>query len=195
MPEINPSQAQSVPTDGESSTANATQFVGFTLANQNYIFPIEQIQEIVIPTTISRVPEVPSYVDGVSNLRGTIIPIINLRALFGLSRKSNDAETRTIVVNVGSRTIGCTVDAVSRVLRVPAEQMQPAPDSITSAGRKFIKSFAHVGDSLFILLNVNELLDPANLDEAHRACSDFTDPNASLTTNIQKLTPHTSKNS
>lgn len=117
----------------------------------------------------------PPYVDGVSNLRGTIIPIINLRTLFKLDRKENDAETRTIVVNVGQRTVGCTVDAVSRVMRVASEQLQPAPDSVSSTGRRFIEGFARVGDELFILLDVDQLLDPANLEEVHRASEQFSE--------------------
>ena len=169
-----PAATAEKPTSANGSNAAAPQFVGFRLADQNYIFRIERIQEIVIPTSIARVPEVPPYVDGVSNLRGTIIPIINLRALFKLDRKTNDAETRTIVVNVGSRTIGCTVDAVSRVMRVAPEQIQPAPDSVSSAGRRFIEGFARVGEELFILLDVDQLLDPANLEEVHRASSQFT---------------------
>lgn len=167
-----PHAAEKLQSQGGGNAA-APQFVGFRLANQNYIFRIERIQEIVIPTTTARVPEVPPYVDGVSNLRGTIIPIINLRALFNLDRKTNDAETRTIVVNVGARTIGCTVDAVSRVMRVPPEQIQPAPDSISTTGRRFIEGFARVGEELFILLDVDQLLDPANLDEVHRASNQF----------------------
>ncbi len=158
---------------GTGTNAAAPQFVGFRLAEQNYIFRIERIQEIVIPTSVARVPEVPPYVDGVSNLRGTIIPIINLRALFKLDRKANDAETRTIVVNVGQRTIGCTVDAVSRVMRVATEQLQPAPDSVSPTGRRFIEGFARVGEELFILLDVDQLLDPANLEEVHRASDQF----------------------
>ena len=67
------------------------QFVCFELAGQRYIFRIERIQEIVIPSGITRIPEVPDYVEGVSNLRGTIIPIINLRMLFGLERRAVDA--------------------------------------------------------------------------------------------------------
>lgn len=169
-----PAATAEKPTSANGSNAAAPQFVGFRLADQHYIFRIERIQEIVIPTSIARVPEVPPYVDGVSNLRGTIIPIINLRALFKLDRKTNDAETRTIVVNVGSRTIGCTVDAVSRVMRVAPEQIQPAPDSVSSTGRRFIEGFARVGEELFILLDVDQLLDPANLEEVHRASSQFT---------------------
>lgn len=150
------------------STTGAPQFVGFELAGQKYAFRIERIQEIVIPAGITRIPEVPSYMDGVSNLRGTIIPIINLRVLFGLDFRDIDQDTRTVVVNVGSRTMGCNVDAVSRVMRVAADQIQAAPDTIMASGRKYIDGFARVGDELFILLDVDQLLDPANLDEVHR---------------------------
>lgn len=150
------------------ATTNAPQFVGFELAGQKYAFRIERIQEIVIPAGVTRIPEVPRYMDGVSNLRGTIIPIINLRVLFGLEARDVDAETRTIVVNVGQRTMGCNVDAVSRVMRVAADQIQAAPDTIMASGRRYIDGFARVADDLFILLDVDQLLDPANLDEVHR---------------------------
>jgi purine-binding chemotaxis protein CheW len=167
-----------------STNAAAPQFVGFRLADQQYIFRIERIQEIVIPTSIARVPEVPPYIDGVSNLRGTIIPIINLRALFKLPSKENDAETRTIVVNVGSRTMGCTVDAVSRVMRVPLDQIQPAPDSVSVTGRQFIEGFARADNDLFILLDVDQLLDPANLDEVHKASHRLLDSTSALSAEI-----------
>ena len=100
---------------------NSRQFVGFQLAEQDYAFPIEQIQEIVILNQVTRVPQVPDYVEGVSNLRGSIIPILNLRRLLGLEPRETDSETRTIVVNVAQRTMGCTVDGVSQVLRIRRE--------------------------------------------------------------------------
>jgi purine-binding chemotaxis protein CheW len=148
--------------------ARGRQFVGFRLADQGYVFRIERIQEIVIPSGTARVPEVPDYVEGVANLRGTIIPIINLRRLFGLAPQPVDADTRTVVVNVGSRTLGCTVDAVTRVMRIAGEQIQAAPDTVASAGRSFIEGFARVGDELLIVLDVDTLLDPANLETVHR---------------------------
>lgn len=162
-----------------SSPANADaargrQFVGFRLADQTYVFRIERIQEIVIPTGTARVPEVPDYVEGVANLRGTIIPIINLRRLFGLDPKPADGETRTVVVNVGSRTLGCTVDSVTRVMRLAADQIQAAPDTVASAGRSFIEGFARVGDDLLIVLDVDHLLDPANLEAVHRTGMNLT---------------------
>jgi purine-binding chemotaxis protein CheW len=148
--------------------AGTSQFVGFALGGQLYAFRIERIQEIVIPSGVTRVPEVPRYVEGVSNLRGTIIPIVSLRILFGLDPRAADPETRTIVVNVGRRTIGCSVDSVSRVMRIAPDQIQAAPDTVVASGRRYIDGFARVGEDLFILLDVDQLLDPANLDEVHR---------------------------
>jgi purine-binding chemotaxis protein CheW len=159
--------ASSSPVVTTADPARGRQFVGFRLADQTYVFHIERIQEIVIPTATARVPEVPAYVEGVTNLRGTIIPIINLRQLFGISPKPADADTRTVVVNVGSRTLGCTVDSVTRVMRIAAEQIQAAPDTV-AAGRSCIEGFARVGDELLILLDVDHLLDPANLETVHR---------------------------
>jgi chemotaxis signal transduction protein len=88
--------AGSFPVVAGTDAGRGRQFVGFHLADQTYVFPIERIQEIVIPSATARVPEVPDYVEGVANLRGTIIPIINLRRLFGLDPKPADAETRTV---------------------------------------------------------------------------------------------------
>jgi purine-binding chemotaxis protein CheW len=160
-----------VPTAAEAKAdaAHAAQFVGFRLADQGYAFPIGRIQEIVIPSATARVPEVPAYVEGVANLRGTIIPIINLRLLFGLEPRIADGETRTVVVNLGPRTIGCTVDAVTRVMRIAADHIQPPPDAVVQASRPFIQGFARVGEDLLIVLDVDNLLDPANLDAVHRA--------------------------
>ena len=170
-----PTQPQTPHSTIHGSQLNSTspQFVGFRLANQNYIFRIESIQEIVMPSRVAKIPEVPTYVDGVSNLRGMIIPIVDLRSLFNLKRRPHDDDTRTIVVNVGSRTIGCTVDSVLRVMRVPADTIQPAPDSVYGSGRRFIEGFTRVEDDLFILLDASQLLEPANLEQVHQASIQF----------------------
>ncbi|HWB12061.1 MAG TPA: chemotaxis protein CheW [Pirellulales bacterium] len=143
---------------------NSSQFVGFQLAGQEYAFRIERIQEIVILKQVTKTPQVPDYVEGVSNLRGSIIPIINLRSLFGLEPRPADSETRTIVVNVGPRTMGCTVDTVSQVMRIPEENIQAAPETVTAAGAHYIAGFARHNGRLMILLDTDELLDPAKLE-------------------------------
>ena len=144
---------------------NSSQFVGFHLAGQEYAFRIEQIQEIVILEHVTKTPQVPTYVEGVANLRGTIIPIINLRKLFGMEPKATDGETRTIVVNVGERVMGCTVDTVSQVMRIPEENIQPAPETVTGSGANYIAGFAKMNGRLLIVLEIDELLDPRKLDQ------------------------------
>lgn len=158
---------QSLPT--ASATAGRTaQFVGFELAGQAYAFRIDRIREIVIPSRVAPLPDVPAAVEGVSNLRGTIIPVVNLRVLFGLPRRPIDAETRTIVVAVGSRIMGCLVDSVSRVVRIAAEQIQPPPEAV-AGGRSPVTGFARDGEALCIILDVDTLLEPAQLDVVHPA--------------------------
>jgi purine-binding chemotaxis protein CheW len=152
---------------------SSSQFVGFEVAGQEYAFRIEQIQEIVILERVTRTPQVPNYVEGVSNLRGSIIPIINLRLLFGLEPKPVDGETRTIVVNVGTRTMGCTVDTVSQVMRIPDEDIQPAPETVTSGGAHYIAGFARHNGRLMILLDIDELLDPGKLDQVSQAAGEL----------------------
>ncbi len=154
---------------GPADTSPAAQFVGFELDGQQYLFRIDRIQEIVTPGRLTRLPEVPAYVLGVTNLRGTIIPVIDLRRLFGLAPREIDADTRTIVVTVGGRIVGCTVDAVSQVIRLAADQLAAADDTALTDGPRYVAAFAHVGPGLAIVLDVDQLLDPDLLDQVHRA--------------------------
>lgn len=158
-------------TDAMAQGHVTSQFVGFRLADQDYAFRIEQIQEIVIPDQITRLPQVPAYVDGVTNLRGTIIPLINLRRLFGIEEQSQGAPTRAIVVNLGDRTIGCTVDDVSQVIRLSDEDIQPASSLPGSQQAEHIFGFARHHDSMLVILNINELLSPDKLDAVHQAAT------------------------
>jgi len=123
----------------------------------------------VILKDITPTPQVAAYVDGVSNLRGAIIPIINLRILFGFAAKPVDDETRTIVVNVGEKTMGCTVDSVSQVLRVEKNSIGEAPETITADGRGYISGFVKVQDRLVIVLDVDALLSVENLEHVENA--------------------------
>ena len=162
-----PAQALAQPA-AMAERKNTSQFVGFQLENQRYAFRIEQIQEIVILDEVTQTPQVAPYVEGVSNLRGAIIPIVNLRKLLGLAPRPADPDTRTIVVNVGDRTMGCTVDLVSQVMRIPDEAVQSAPDTITADGASYITGFAKLQEGLVILLDIDELLSPEKLERNHR---------------------------
>ncbi len=150
---------------GAAAKSQASQFVGFQLAEQEYLFRIEQIREVVIIKQVTKVPQVPEYVEGVANLRGMIIPIINLRKLFELEPRSADDETRTIIVNVGHRSMGCTVDSVSQVLRIADDQIRPAPETVVSGKASYVAGFARLQGRLMILLDINELLNPEKLSQ------------------------------
>ena len=152
--------------DAMSEQKRTSQFVGFQIDDQQYAFRIEQIREIVILDHVTPTPQVADFVEGVSNLRGAIIPIINLRKLLGLEPRPSDKETRTIVVNVGQRTMGCTVDTVSQVIRLPEHSIQPAPATVTADGANYISGFAKLDDQLVIVLDIDRLLAPERLGQA-----------------------------
>ena len=128
--------------NGSSDQDDWVQLVGFRLADQEYAFRIEQIQEIVVVSQLTRLPQVATYVEGVSNLRGTIIPVINLRLLFGLEYAAPSDDTRIIVVNVGSRIMGCIVDSVTQVMKVPRESIQAPPSLVQPDDCAYVSGLA-----------------------------------------------------
>lgn len=142
---------------------NASQFVGFQLADQEYLFPIEQIQEVVILKQVTKTPQVPRYVEGVANLRGRLFRSLTFVNLFGLWNPKADADTRTIVVNAGRKEhglhgrYGVAGDANSH------ESIRP-PETITANGAQYVAGFARLNGRLMIVLDINELLEPGKLD-------------------------------
>lgn len=153
----------------ESARAGLRQFVGFEVAGQRYLFRIERTLEIVIPSAITRLPEVEGYVEGVMNLHGAIIPVVSLRRLFRLEPAPIDADTRLIVVDVGGRKMGCLVDSVSQIVRLDEGDLKPAPDTVTTGGPRYVEGFARSGDALLVVLDAEQLLAPANLPAVHRS--------------------------
>ncbi len=139
------------------------QVVGFRLDGNDYAIPITMIQEIILMKPVTRVPQAPAYIEGLINLRGVVIPVINLRQRFGMSRAEADEETRTIVLNLHDKTVGCIVDAVTRVMRVSTDQIQPAPTSVLAIARNYISGLANMDDRLLIILDVQRLFDPSEL--------------------------------
>lgn len=166
---VEPSASDSPRSAVPTVKRNSSQFVRFQIDDQHYAFRIEQIREIVILNRVTQTPQVADFVEGVSNLRGVIIPIINLRKLLGLDPQPTDGNTRTIVVNVGQRIMGCTVDMVSHVIRIPDENIQPAPETVAADEGNYVAGFANVDDGLVILLDIDELLNPDRLRQISHA--------------------------
>jgi purine-binding chemotaxis protein CheW len=134
------------------------QFVTFTLNNEEYAVDILSVQEINRITDITQVPNSAAYIEGVVNLRGKVIPIINLRTKFGFEEKPKDDSSRIIIMEINNITNGLIVDAVSEVLRIPSSIIEPAPPMSSEQNNQFIRGIAKLDNRLIILLDINKLI-------------------------------------
>lgn len=140
------------------------QLVTFRLGNEEFSLDILRVQEIIRHMELTRVPRTPDFVDGVINLRGRVIPVLDLRKRFGLPSDEKTNETRIIVVDVDNKTVGLKVDAVSEVLRLPADTVEPAPAIVTGAESDYIKGVGKLDGRLLILLDVEKILTRTERD-------------------------------
>lgn len=156
-------------TDAGLSTS---QCLTFGLADEEYGIDILRVQEIRVWSKVTRIPNSPPYVLGVMNLRGTIVPIIDLRLRFRLDRAEYTPQTVIVVVTVQSehneRTIGVVVDRVSDVLDLKPGDIQPAPDFGTIVTTEYIQGLASVEERTVMLLSVDRLLNPEELSQLDR---------------------------
>lgn len=129
----------------------------FTLADECYALDISTVQEIILWQSVTRVPMTPD-VEGIINLRGNVIPVIDLRKRFGLEAQTGP-ETRIVVVEIGAVVAGLVVDGVHEVLRVPVEQIVPAPPTVmTAVSNELIRGIAKTEERLIILLVADRIL-------------------------------------
>ncbi len=134
------------------------QYVIFKLGNEAYGVDIINVKEITEYKQSVKVPNTPHFVDGLINLRGDIIPIINLKKRFGLEDTEIDFETRIIVIHIQNKQIGFIVDEASQVLTIQEEDIDPVPELIVSIDQKYITGIAKLKDSIIILLNLEYIL-------------------------------------
>lgn len=133
------------------------QLVSFRLDQEEFGIDILKVQEINRIVDITRVPQAPSYCEGVINLRGKVIPVINLRTKFGLSCKDRDKDTRIVVCDVYGYQIGMIVDEVHEVLRIPGSSIEPCPDIAATIGQDYINGVAKLQNRLLIFLDVTRI--------------------------------------
>ncbi len=149
----------------ESKLENAVQFLSFSLGDEEYGVDILSVQEIRSWEPVSRIPNVPAYEKGVVNLRGSIVPIVDLRQRFGLKYMDYTPLTVVVVLQAQSRTMGVVVDSVSDVVDVDKLTIQKAPDFGTKVSTEFINGLASVNDRMVMLLDVEKLLKLEGMDE------------------------------
>ena len=133
------------------------QLVSFEVGEEEYAVPILSVQEINRMMQITRVPQSPAFVEGVINLRGKIIPVIDLRKRFGLSKLENSDDVRIIVVEIATRVIGFTVDRVNEVLRINANIVEPPPAMVCGMDTDYVQGVGKLDDRLLILLHLEKL--------------------------------------
>ncbi|MGQ9677479.1 MAG: chemotaxis protein CheW [Chloroflexota bacterium] len=140
------------------------QVVVFTLAGESYGVDIATVHEIIRMQHVTRVPRAPEFVEGVTNLRGRVIPVVDLRRRFGLAIAENTASTRIVVVEIGDHTIGAVVDSVSEVLRIPADSIELPSPVITTVDSDYLRGIAKLDGRLIILLSLDKVLSADNLE-------------------------------
>lgn len=151
-----------------SSAANAGEYLSFTLGEEQYGVDILKVQEIRGYDQVTRVPDAPDYIKGVINLRGTIVPVIDLRLKLRLENARYDAFTVMIVLNVEQRVVGIVVDSVSDVIELTAEQIRPTPEFGAAVDTRFINGIGTQDERMLILLDIETLLDTAELVDTRR---------------------------
>lgn len=144
--------------NGDVALQAEEQLVVFGLANEQYGVDIGRVQEIIRMQAITEVPRAPQFVEGVINLRGGIIPVIDLRKRFGMGHDEHDQDTRIVVVEINGQRVGLVVDRVSEVLRVPKEDIEPPSALVTTVDSAYLRAIAKLENRLIILLDLNSVL-------------------------------------
>ncbi len=141
-----------------ASTAQLLQLVSFSVAAEEYGLDILRVQEIIRTQQLTRVPNLPDYVEGVINLRGKVIPVVALRRRLGLDPVASDKNTRIVVVEVHGQTIGFIVDAVSEVLRISSDTVESTP-RIGQVEREYISGVGKLDTRLLLMLDLERLMN------------------------------------
>ena len=149
----------------ENKDVQELQLVTFILAGEEYAVDILQVREIILLVEITAIPNAPVFVEGIINLRGRVIPIIDIKQRFGLDSVKDNEQMRIVIIEISGMTMGIIVDSVSEVLRLPADAIEPAPDLVSDIDEEYIKGVGKLDDRLLILLDMDKLLKK---DELHK---------------------------
>jgi purine-binding chemotaxis protein CheW len=141
--------------------SHGTKYLTFGLGNEEYAIDIMVVREIITPVTVRSVPKVPGYIKGIINLRDHVIPIIDLRAKFGMAAIPPTEETCDIVLDIDGRPVGVVVDRVLEVVDIGADRIEPAPDVGGGVDTSSIRGIGKVGERVIVLLDIAAALERA----------------------------------
>ncbi|MDY6851788.1 MAG: chemotaxis protein CheW [Thermodesulfobacteriota bacterium] len=155
--------------DEEDEDTQKDKYLTFHLAQEEYGVELYYVLEVIGMQKITEMPDMPAFIKGLINLRGQVIPVMDVRLRFGMEPREYDERTCVVVVNIQDISIGLVVDEVEEVLNIPKEQVQPPPKISRMEGGRFIQGLGKVGDGVKILLDVNELLFEEELEQVASA--------------------------
>jgi purine-binding chemotaxis protein CheW len=134
------------------------QLVTFNLANEEFGVDITRVQEINRMMDITKIPNAPEFIEGVVNLRGKIVPVVDLRKKLGFPEKEHDKSTRIMVVEVNGMVLGFIVDSVSEVLRIPESTIEPPPSLVSGVESDYLNGVGKLDDRLLLLINLEKVI-------------------------------------
>jgi purine-binding chemotaxis protein CheW len=147
-----------VDNNGAEGSAPSQEYLTFVLADESYGIDILKVQEIRGYDAVTKIANTPEFIKGVVNLRGLIVPIVDLRIKFGLGNVVYDDFTVVIILNLNGRVVGIVVDGVSDVMNLKGNQVRTVPDIVSSIDTKYITGLATVEDKMFILVDIEQLM-------------------------------------
>jgi purine-binding chemotaxis protein CheW len=142
------------------------QYIVFSLAGTSYAVPTAQVAHVEMVDDVTRVPNAPSFVDGIVFSRGAVVPAMNLRARFGFERAPYDTRTRLLVVQTAGRTVGLIVDAAREFQSIPASAIAPPAAGLNGLSGAYLRGIATIGQRLIMVLDLDGLLDVRDLEAA-----------------------------
>ena len=142
----------------ETSATRALEFLSFTLGQEDYGIDIQKVQELRGYTTVTRIANAPAHIKGVVNLRGIIVPIIDMRIKFNVGRPTYDAFTVVIILNMGERVMGMVVDSVSDVITLKPEQIKPAPSIGSLLDTEYLMGLGTLDERMLLLIDLELLM-------------------------------------
>lgn len=156
--------------DDEDDSSQENKYLLFKLADEEYGVDISKVQSIEELQKVTPIPDMPAFIKGVINLRGKVIPVMDLRLRFRMGERDYDDRTCIIIVTIDSTTVGLIVDTVSEVHNIPEAQIEPAPDFSSDVEKdRYISGLGKVGDEVKIILDVNKIIQEQILNSLENA--------------------------